>query len=103
MFPAVTTRVRGGSTGNAASQRARNQSGHKPDNSPDDTEVSLCYTRSILSQYFFNQARAWDVNVNAYHAPCERRRQVKYLTNCIKNVSSFKFHYHIRNHHEKCI
>ena len=33
----------------------------------------------------------------------ECRRQVKKFTDFVKNVKIVEFHYHIRNHHEKCI
>ena len=41
--------------------------------------------------------------VNAFHAAGECRRQVKKLTKFVKNVKIVEFHYHIWNHHEKCI
>ena len=42
-------------------------------------------------------------SVNAFHAAGESRRQVKNETNFVKNVNIVEFHYHIQNHHEKCI
>ena len=41
--------------------------------------------------------------VNPYHAAGECRRQVKKLTEFVKIVKIVEFHYHIRNHDEKCI
>ena len=41
--------------------------------------------------------------LNTYHAAGECRRQVKNITNLVKNVKIVEFHYHIWNHHEKCI
>ena len=41
--------------------------------------------------------------LNTYHATGECRRQVKNITNLVKNVKIVEFHYHIWNHHEKCI
>ena len=41
--------------------------------------------------------------LNAFHAAGECRRQVKNVSNLVKNVKIMEFHYHIWNHHEKCI
>ena len=42
--------------------------------------------------------------INAFHAAAgECRRQVKKLKIIVKNVEIVEFHYHIWNHHEKCI
>ena len=41
--------------------------------------------------------------LNAFHAAGECRRQVKNLTNFVKNFKIVEFHNHIRNHHEQCI
>ena len=46
---------------------------------------------------------ATENSINAFHAAGECRRQVKNLTNVAKNVKIVEFHYHIWNHHEKCI
>ena len=32
-----------------------------------------------------------------------RKQQLKNVTKCLKNVKIVEFHYHIWNHHEKCI
>ena len=40
---------------------------------------------------------------NANHVAGVSRRQVKKFTNVVQNVKFVDFHYHIRNHHEKCI
>ena len=32
-----------------------------------------------------------------------RKQQLKNVTKCLKNVTIVEFHYHIWNHHEKCI
>ena len=39
----------------------------------------------------------------AFHAAGECRRQVKILTNLVKNVKIVEFHDHIWDHHEKYI
>ena len=41
--------------------------------------------------------------LNTYHAAGECRRRVKKFTNFVKNIKIVEFHYHIRNHREKCI
>ena len=41
--------------------------------------------------------------INAIHAAGKCRRQVKNLTNFVKNDKIVEFHDHIWNHHEKCI
>ena len=41
--------------------------------------------------------------LNAFHAAGECRRQVKNVTNFVKNVNIVEFHDHIWNHHGKCI
>ena len=41
--------------------------------------------------------------LNTYHAAGECRRQVKNITNFVKNVNIVELRYHIQNHHEKCI
>ena len=43
------------------------------------------------------------VSVNAFHAAGECRRQVKNVTNYVKNVNIVEFHDHIWNHYEKYI
>ena len=43
------------------------------------------------------------LNFNTYHAAGECRRQVKNVTNLVKNVKIGEFHYHIWNHYKKCI
>ena len=45
----------------------------------------------------------WHNHFNAFHAAGECRRPVKNVTKCVKNVNIVEFHYHIWNHHEKCI
>ena len=42
-------------------------------------------------------------HVNAFHAAGECRRQVKNVTNFVKNVKIVEFNGRIWNHHEKCI
>ena len=42
-------------------------------------------------------------DLNAFHAASEYRRQVKYVTDLVKNVQIVEFHDHIYNHHEKYI
>ena len=46
--------------------------------------------------------RPWAV-LNAFHAAAECRRQVKKLTNLVKNVKMVKFHDNSWHHHEKYI
>ena len=41
--------------------------------------------------------------LNAFHVAGACRRQVKIVTNFVKNVKIVGFHDHIWNHHEKCI
>ena len=43
------------------------------------------------------------IELNAFHAAGECRRQVKNVKNVVKNVNIVGFHDHIWNHHEKCI
>ena len=43
------------------------------------------------------------VILNAFHAAGECRRQVKNLTNLVKNGKIVEFHVHIWIHHKKCI
>ena len=41
--------------------------------------------------------------INAFHAAGECRRQVKNLTNFVKNVKIMEFYDHIQNHNEQFI
>ena len=50
-----------------------------------------------------SETNARVVNVNAFRAAGECRRQVQNLTKFVKNVEIMEFHDHIRNHDEKCI
>ena len=42
-------------------------------------------------------------HVNTYDVAGECRRHVQHFTKIVKNVNILEFHYHIWNHHEKCI
>ena len=41
--------------------------------------------------------------INANHGADDSRRQVKNLTNVVKNIKIMEIHDHIWNHNEKCI
>ena len=54
----------------------------------------LSYNSSFGALYVFS--------LNAFRVAGERRRQVKNVTNLVKNVTIVEFHDHIWNQHEKC-
>ena len=57
---------------------------------------------NIMSVYI-PMEEAGHIDINAFHAAGECRRQVNRITYFVKNVKIVEFHDHIWNHHEKCI
>ena len=67
--------------------------------------IQLCVIKEITVVGVVSEVLIYTSQRLKQYSPCGRRVQTisQNLTNFVKNVKIVEFHYHILNHHEKCI